>query len=111
MTTKNKPVFREARTLVTTEVREDGLHIEGFPFPRYVVKFEELRSCEVAKGVNPIRTLTRDLPQRRFSHGVGYSYSGFQGVLLEFKNGKHVLLGSRRPEELAQAIESARKRK
>ena len=39
-----------------------------------------------------------------FTHGWAYNVSGNQGVQLELTNGKRILIGSQRSEELAKAI-------
>lgn len=41
-------------------------------------------------------------------HGKAYNVSGNRGVQLELHNGKHILLGSQRAEELAAAIRKAK---
>ena|SRR5581483_5531911 len=45
------------------------------------------------------------LKHRRWAYNV----SGNRGVLLRFTNGKSLLIGSQRPEELAAALETAKK--
>lgn len=39
--------------------------------------------------------------------GRAYNVSGNQGVRLDYPDGTHLLIGSRRPEDLAQAVETA----
>jgi hypothetical protein len=39
---------------------------------------------------------------------VAYNVSGDRGVELTLRDGRRVMLGSQRPEELAQAIETQR---
>jgi hypothetical protein len=46
--------------------------------------------------------------KRRARHGRAYTVSGKRGVRLTFRDGKHLLIGSQRPDELATAIEAAR---
>jgi hypothetical protein len=39
---------------------------------------------------------------------VAYNISGDRGVQLTLRDGRRIMLGSRRPDELAQAIETQR---
>ena len=89
-----------------TEVRVDGLFVRFYPF-----HLRE-RKIELEKVVS-----FRDVTYRpiwdyggwglRFGKGGrAYNVSGRSGVRLEFANGKHLLIGSQRSEELAAAIES-----
>ncbi len=41
-------------------------------------------------------------------HGRAYNVSGNRGVRITFCSGRHLLIGSQRPDELATAIEAAR---
>jgi hypothetical protein len=91
---------------LTTEVREDGLYIQFFPFHLSFRKiaFDELKRYEV-RTYNPIWEYggwgIRYRPK-----GWAYNVSGNQGVQLELVNGKRLLIGSQRAEELWQAIRS-----
>ncbi len=89
-----------------TEVREDGLYIRFFPFHLSFRKiaFNELKRCEV-RTYNPIREYG-GWGIRYGPKGQAYNVSGNQGVQLELVNGKRLLIGSQRPEELWQAIRS-----
>ncbi|NIS62676.1 MAG: hypothetical protein GTO13_18825 [Proteobacteria bacterium] len=85
-----------------TEVRSDGLYIRFFPLTHQRILFEEIRGCEV-RTYNPIR----EFGGWGIRYGRGkkaYNVSGNRGVQLGLSNGKRLLIGSQRPEELAQAI-------
>jgi hypothetical protein len=43
------------------------------------------------------------------SKGKAYNVSGSRGVRLELSNGKRLLIGSQRPEELSEAVAAALK--
>ena len=43
---------------------------------------------------------------RHYKSGKAYNVSGNRGVVLEFLDGRPILIGSQRPEELAKAIAS-----
>ena len=87
-----------------TEVRGDGIYIRYVPFHRSFrrIAFKDLKRCEV-------RTY-RPLVEYggwgiRFGlKGKAYNVSGNRGVQLELTNGKRLLIGSQRPEDLRQAI-------
>jgi len=87
-----------------TEVREDGVHINFVPLSRQTVLFENIVSCEV-RTYKPIREYG-GWGVRYGWAGKAYNVSGNRGVYLKLSSGKGLLIGSQRPEELAQAIQS-----
>jgi len=92
-------------TKLTTEVRDNGIYIQLFPFhltPRRI-DLATLRSYEV-RTYKPIREYG-GWGIRKGRQGTAYNMSGNQGVQLEMYNGKRILIGSQKPEELFQAIE------
>jgi hypothetical protein len=46
---------------------------------------------------------------RRGAKGKAYNVSGNHGVRLELSDGKRILIGSQRPEELSEAVAAALK--
>jgi hypothetical protein len=93
---------------LVTEVRSDGLYIRFFPLTHQRITFEDITRYEV-RTYNPIREFGGwGIRYRR--GGKAYNVSGNRGVQLELANGKRLLIGSQRPEELAQAIEATIKR-
>jgi hypothetical protein len=95
MATENNVLFREARALLITEVRSDGLFVKIPMIPRRKIQLRNLKSVTVQRGWPGLTT-----------PGLGYSYHGFQGVRLQWTTGKRLLVGSKRPEKLAAAIKS-----
>lgn len=96
---------------LVTEVRDDGIYIQFFPFHRSFRGFlwEEIESFE-ARTYRPI--LEYGGWGIRFSSaGRAYNVSGNKGLQLAFRGarGERVLIGSQRPEELAMAVESAQR--
>ena len=88
------------------EVRSDGLYVRFFPahirFKRFAA--EDLTDCFALK-YRPI--LEYGGWGIRFGKkGKAYNVSGNRGVQLVLKNGKRLLIGSQRPDELAEAINS-----
>ena len=90
-----------------TEVRNDGLYIRFFPLTHQKIPFEDIRRCE-ARTYSPIREFG-GWGIRYGRKAKAYNVSGNQGVQLELSNGKRLLIGSGRPEELARAIEAKMK--
>lgn len=97
------PLFFYAVNL-TLEVREDGLFVRYFPFH---LRFHRIAFDTIAR----VEALTYS-PLKEFGgwgirwgkEGKVYSVSGDRGVRLEFKSGRKLLIGSRRAEEMAEAI-------
>jgi hypothetical protein len=89
---------------LVTEVRSDGVHVRLFPFAHRKIPFETIKVCE-ARSYSPLMEYggwgVRWNPRK----GMAYNVSGNQGVQLELSNRRRVLIGSQRPEELAQAIQ------
>jgi hypothetical protein len=91
---------------LVTEVRYDGLYIRYFPlqFHRQKIAFEEIKKYE-------IRTYSAMKEYggygiRYGKNGKAYNVSGNRGIQFEFQDGKHLLVGSQRPEEFASALAS-----
>jgi hypothetical protein len=87
-----------------TEVRNDGVYIKYFPIHWTFRKmaFKDLKRYE-ARTYKPIREYG-GWGIRIGRKGMAYNMSGNKGVQLELFNNKRLLIGSRRHEELFQAI-------
>ena len=94
-------------TRLVTEVRSDGIYFQLSPFHRTFrrIPFEDVKQCEV-------RTYRfTDYGGWSIRHGKdgwAYNISGFRGVQLELMDGRRIMLGSQRPEELCEAIRTHR---
>jgi hypothetical protein len=90
------------------EVRSDGLYVRFVPFHRSFLFYslESLRSWE-AVTYHPMLEYG-GWGIRYGTAGKAYNVRGDRGVRLEFRDGKKVLIGSQRPEELARALDAAR---
>jgi hypothetical protein len=87
---------------LVTDVGPDGIHIRFFPLTRRTVPYDSISSCR-ARTYRPIREYGGW--GIRFSRkGRAYNVSGNKGVQLEFKQGRPLLIGSQRAEELAEVI-------
>ena len=95
-----------------TEVRPDRLRVRLFPFHirHREIPIENLSEC-YARTYKPIREYGGWGIRCGFRKGSGKAYNmkGNQGVQLVFKDGKRLLIGSQKPDELAEAINSIMK--
>ena len=87
--------------LITT-VDPDGVHVRFFPLTRKHIPFRNIVSSK-ARTYRPIREYGGW--GIRFSRkGRAYNVSGNRGVQLELREGKPLLIGSQKAEQLADAI-------
>lgn len=86
-----------------TEIRDDGLHVQMFPLTRrHRFGWNEIRSC-AARTYRPILEYG-GWGVRWGRSGKAYNVRGNRGVQLELANGRRLLIGSQRADELAAAI-------
>jgi len=87
-------------TKLETEVNQKGIQIRFTPFVKKSFKWEDIQSATIIKykfvGYG-IRLFT--------SYGTVYNIKGNTGLSIELKNGKKVLIGTQKGEEIAQIIE------
>jgi len=90
---------------LTTQVWSDGLYIRFFPFHLSFrrIPVEKLERYEVRR-YSPI-TEYGGWGIRFGSSGKAYNVSGNRGVQLELSDGRKLLIGSQKPEELFKAID------
>jgi len=89
-----------------TQVRSDGLYILFFPFHINFKKFAfEDISEYYAREYRPLLEYGGWGIRYSFS-GKAYNISGKKGLQIIFKNGKRLLIGSQKPQELVAAIDS-----
>jgi len=88
-----------------TRVLKDGLYVQFFPihFSPKRIPLENVVKMEV-RTYRPLREYG-GWGIRWVLQGKAYNMSGNRGVRLDYADGKHVLIGSQRPEELLAAIE------
>lgn len=89
-----------------TEVRRDGLYIRYFPFHLsfHKIPLENLDKAEPLT-YSPLGEYG-GWGIRYTRNGKAYNPLGNRGVKITYKDGTHILIGSQRPEELAEAIQS-----
>ena len=89
------------------EVRPDGLYVRYLPFH---IRFKRIAPEELSeyytRQYRPIREYGGWGIRCSFRNGKAYNVSGNKGVQLVFNNGKRLLIGSQRAEELETAIRS-----
>jgi hypothetical protein len=97
------PVFMYSLRLIT-EVRDDGIYVKFSPFHfNWVIfSFDDIDAWEV-QTYNPLKDFG-GWGIRYGWKGKAYNVHGNRGVLLSFKDGKSVLIGSQRADELGDAI-------
>ncbi|MBS3975551.1 MAG: hypothetical protein KGZ75_02275 [Syntrophomonadaceae bacterium] len=93
-----------------TEVRRDGFYFRFYPLHISYRKlaFKELQSYQAVK-YSPLRDYL-GWGIRYGPKGKAYNVSGNKGLRVKLQNGKEVLFGSQKPDELVMAIEAARER-
>jgi hypothetical protein len=90
-----------------TEVRPDGIYVRYFPFHIHFKRFaREDLSEYYARLYKPIREYGGWGIRYSLRNGRAYNVSGNKGVQLVFSNSKKLLIGSQKPDELADAIRS-----
>lgn len=87
---------------LVTEVRDDDLFVQFFPFSRQIISLNSIKRCEV-RTYSPIKEYG-GWGVRYGRRGKAYNVSGNRGVQLEFHSGKPLLIGSQKPEALEGAI-------
>ena len=96
---------------LVTDVRSDSLYVRLYPlqFHMHKISYAEIKTYE-------IRTYSAMKEYggygiRYGAKGKAYNVRGNKGIQFEFIDGKHLLIGTQRPEEFRQALESVMGRK
>ena len=93
---------------MTTVVDAAGVHVRYFPFLRKTFALADIVAWQ-ARTYDPMEYGgwgVRGWPDR---YGWAYNVRGNRGVEIEFRNGHRLMLGSQRAEDLARAIEEAKR--
>jgi hypothetical protein len=88
-----------------TEVHSDGIYVRFFPLHIHFKRFrpEDVSEC-YARRYRPIWEYGGWGIRYSLRNGKAYNVSGNMGVQLVFKNGKKLLIGSQKSEQLEAAI-------
>lgn len=92
---------------LVTEVRVEGLRVGFPPLSRRLIPWREIRDAR-AVTYHPVREFGGWGYRWGYRGRRAYNVSGNRGVELTLANGKQIVIGSRRPDELAAAINRAR---
>jgi hypothetical protein len=93
---------------LTVRVDRTHLRIRYFPFSRREIALDSIAGHE-ARTYRPIKEYGGWGVRWGFGRrGMAYNVSGNRGVQLELADGKRLLIGSRRAEDLDQALSRAR---
>lgn len=96
---------------LTTEIKTDGIYVKMFPFhfKWQFFPFENIERVELVK-YSPLK----DYGGWGIRYGKGgkaYNARGNMGIMLHFKNGKNLLIGTQRGEEFIEILKSYLKNK
>lgn len=95
-----------------TQVRTNGIHIRYIPFhwtPK-VFLWDEIES-EETRTYRPILEYGGwGIRWGLFGKGMAYTVKGNRGLQLVMKDGKRILVGTQKPDELSKAIQNAKEK-
>lgn len=90
---------------LTTEINTKEIKIQFFPLVNKVVEWKDVKSAQVLNygfvGGWGIRLFTK--------YGTVYNIKGNKGLALELKNGKKLLVGTQKMEELYEIVKNVYK--
>ncbi|HNS17448.1 MAG TPA: hypothetical protein PKH94_10065 [Bacteroidales bacterium] len=98
-------------TKLETEIRRDGIHYRFPPFINRtrIQRWEDIKEYRVRK-YSPIGEYGGwGYRMGGKKAGVAYNISGNMGLQLELKNGKKILLGTRKPTELEDVLKKVQR--
>ena len=85
-----------------TEINDDEIRIHFYPFINRRVNWDDVESANVVKygflGGWGIRFSTK--------YGTAYNIKGNRGLAIKLKNGKKILIGTQKEEELKKIVEN-----
>lgn len=90
------------RTGLEVTVSPEGAHVRFFPFARRVIRAGDIRAARVRR-YRPMEDYG-GWGVRRGPGGSAYLVSGDRGVEIVTRAGERILVGSSRPEQLAEAL-------
>ena len=88
---------------LTVTVDDVGVHVRYFPFIRRTIPFSDIRACR-AREYRPIREFGGWGIRTGLGRKSAYNASGNLGVELYLNDGRSIMLGSQRHQELAAAL-------
>ncbi len=100
------PLLLIYRTKLNTRIDEKGVHYQMFPFhfKMKLAKWNELEICET-RTYSPLSEFGGWGYRMSFSSsGKALNISGKEGIQLQYKNGKRLLIGTQLAEEAQRTI-------
>jgi len=91
-----------------TVVNADFILVKMTLLGKRLIQIDEIKEC-YAREYRPIMEYGGWGWRWSPSMGVAYNVTGNKGVQLKLKNGRMILIGSQRPEQLAERINNLRK--
>jgi hypothetical protein len=91
-----------------TVIKEDGVYVRFFPIHLKLKKYpwEDIEKCYV-RTYKPLTEYGGwGYRSGLFGSGGALNISGKEGIQLELKNGKKLLIGTRRPEETKEVLQT-----
>ncbi len=92
---------------LTTEVHSEHLHVTFFPFFRRQLAFADIASCK-AVCYQPLAQFGGWGIRVNMDRHWAWSVSGNEGVQLDFRNGRRLLIGSQTAGAFASAVAARR---
>lgn len=99
-------IFLVISLRLQTRVDKEGIHYRMYPLHR---RFREIRTGEIAKWevkkYHPIRDYGGwGIRTGFYKKGSAFNIAGDMGAYFELKDGKKILIGTQRPEEMRSAL-------
>jgi hypothetical protein len=93
---------------LVTRIDEKGVRYQFFPwhYRKHRINWEDVEECTVVE--TPLSTELSGWTVTIGSNEFTYSFYGRTGLQLRLKDGSRIFIGTRRPEEMRQAIQSFR---
>lgn len=86
-----------------TRIDEENIEVLFFPFTKVIINREEIEKAKVRK----YKALTEYGGWGiRYGNGKAYTTSGNQGLQLQLKDGRKILIGTQKPDEAQRAIDA-----
>lgn len=84
-------------------LEESGIRITMTPWTNRLISYSDITSA-IAREYNPVKEYGGWGVRSSRKNGIAYNIKGTRGVQLVLSDGKRILLGSQRADELAAAI-------
>ncbi|UCF46258.1 MAG: hypothetical protein JSU89_03480 [Myxococcales bacterium] len=88
---------------LTVTISDEGVHVRYYPFVNRMIPFSDIRAFR-ARRYRPIREFGGWGIRTGLGKKSAYNTKGDLGVELYLRNGRSIMIGSQRHEELAAAI-------